>query len=51
MNTTRTATRPGFVRALRLAAGFGLAIILSGCIVAPYPGYYHPHYHPYYYGY
>lgn len=51
MNETRNPARTGLIRAARLAVGFGLAIILSGCIVAPYPGYYRPHYHPYYYGY
>jgi hypothetical protein len=34
------------IRAFVLALAAGA---LAGCIVAPYPGYYHPHYYrPYY---
>ncbi len=46
MKTTRS-------KWLRVAGALGLALALSGCIVAPYGpryGYYHP-WHPYHYAY
>lgn len=48
MTEPKTPPRSRFRRAARLALGFGLAIALSGCIIAPYPGYYHHPYRPYY---
>ncbi len=50
-DTTLPARRSRLRRAIRLAAAIGVAITLSGCIIAPYPGYYHPHYYHPYYGY
>jgi hypothetical protein len=50
-DATLPARRSRLRRAIRLAAAIGVAITLSGCIIAPYPGYYHPHYYHPYYGY
>ena len=38
-------------RGLKLVGAVAVAVSLSGCIVAPYPGPHYGYYRPHYYGY